>query len=91
MYFYNGHECSREGEATYTSRGVFLDHDALGDKCYFEIIPTTTGIKLGDPTKECRESSCGNRGTYDHGFFSFKTRSSLKSKIPSHGADDSYH
>jgi len=93
MYFYNGHECSREGEATYTSRGVFLDQeqDDLGDKCYFEIIPTTTGIKLEDPTEKCRENSCGNRGTYDDAFFSFKTRISLKAKIPSHGDDGSHH
>lgn len=83
MYFYNGHECSREGEATYTSRDMFLDQEQndLSDKCYFEIIPTATGIKLGDPTEKCRESSCGNRGAYDHGFFSYKRRTPLKSKV----------
>jgi hypothetical protein len=83
MYFYNGHQCSRQGEAKYTSRGIFVEEeqDDSGGKCYFEIIPTTTGIKLGDPTEKCRENSCGNRGTFDHGFFSFKARTPLKAKI----------
>jgi len=90
LYFYNGHECSREGEATYTSRGMFVDHEQSdsGGMCYFEIIPTTTGIKLGDPTEKCRENSCGNRGTYDRAYFSFKRRTPLKTKIHLEGDDD---
>jgi hypothetical protein len=92
LYFYNGHECSREGEATYTSRGVFLDQEQndSGDICYFEIIPTTAGIKLGDPTEKCRDNSCGNRGTYDHAYFSFKRRTPLKAKVQIHGDGDSH-
>jgi uncharacterized protein len=83
LYFYNGHTCSMQGEASYTRSGNFVakvQHDE-GKMCYFELIPTAVGIKLGDPTEKCRETTCGNRGTYNNAFFSFKRRTPLKAKI----------
>jgi hypothetical protein len=83
LSFYNGHECSMDGEASYTRRGIFVEEVQRdeGEMCYFELIPTATGIKLGDPTWKCRDTTCGNRGSYDHAFFSFKRRTPLKAKI----------
>ena len=83
LNFYNGHTCSMEGEASYTHRGIFVaeiqrDEDKM---CYFELIPTATGVKLGDPTWKCRDSTCGNRGSYDKAFFSYTRRTPLKAKI----------
>lgn len=77
LSFYNGHECSRDGVAVYKAGGMFVDHQVdpdVGRACYFEIIPTATGVRFGDPTGACRESDCGARGGYRGESFSFKQR-----------------
>ncbi len=83
LNFYNGHTCSRSGEAIYTSRGFFVDKkkNEMGDMCYFEIIPTATGVNFGDPTNKCRETDCGARGGFGGTHFSFKRRISREGKV----------
>jgi hypothetical protein len=77
LSFYNGHECARSGVASYKAGGMFVDRTvdpAEGKACFFEIIPTAQGVRLGDPTGACRESDCGARGGYRGESFSFKQR-----------------
>ena len=76
LNFYNGHECSRDGMASYKQNGAFVDIDKpeSGSTCYFEILPTRTGIQLVDPTGNCKEDSCGARGGYNGAGFTFKEK-----------------
>ena len=80
LEFYNGHSCSRSGEASYKRGGMFVDQeqDASGKMCVFELIPTASGLQLGDPTGVCRMSDCGARGGYGGAFFPFTDRSHPK-------------
>jgi uncharacterized protein len=74
LNFFNGHSCSRKGVATYRKGGFFVEKSkgVTAEKtCYFEIIPTEDGVKLGDPTGACRETDCGARGGYTSAGFSF--------------------
>ncbi|WP_446742976.1 hypothetical protein [Silvibacterium acidisoli] len=74
LNFFNGHSCSRKGVATYRKGGFFVDKSkgVTAEKtCYFEVIPTENGVKLGDPTGACRETDCGARGGYTDAGFSF--------------------
>lgn len=85
LQFFNGHECSLEGTASWRSAGFFVDQqqvesanashdDSLQSLCVFEIRPTATGLELADPTGACRNMSCGARGGYNGVTFSFKER-----------------
>ena len=85
LNFFNGHECSREGTASYREAGLFADrqqldpavfHNAgsLGGLCVFELIPTEEGVQLRDPTGACRLQDCGERGGYNSTQFSFAQR-----------------
>lgn len=85
LYFFNGHQCSLEGTASWRSRGFFVDQrkveradassdDPLQSLCVFEIRPTATGVEFADPTGICRQTSCGARGGYGGAKFSFKER-----------------
>ena len=77
LNFYNGHECTRSGVASFKAGGMFVDQTADpadGKACFFEIIPTARGVRLGDPTGVCRESDCGARGGYVAASFSFSQR-----------------
>ena len=76
LNFYNGHTCSREGTAVYKANGAFIDEvkDDSAETCYFEIIPTSTGVRLNDPNGACKAQSCGARGGYNGAGFSFAQR-----------------
>jgi hypothetical protein len=78
LQFYNGHECSLEGTATYKSAGFFVDQQMTDEPkfplCVFEILPEEDGVKFADPTGACRMTSCGARGGYNGAQFSFKDR-----------------
>ncbi len=67
LYFFNGHQCSREGVASYKRNGTFVDAaDGVSEgKCVFELVPTAEGIKFADPTGICKQDSCGERGGYN--------------------------
>ena len=56
---------------------MFVDQtvdSTSGKACFFEVIPTAKGVRLGDPTGVCRESDCGARGGYVNESFSFSQR-----------------
>jgi hypothetical protein len=76
LEFYNGHECSREGVASYKRAGAFVEQvqNDQGKLCVFEVIPTATGVQLADPTGMCRMTDCGARGGYNGTVFSFNER-----------------
>lgn len=66
LFFFNGHECYHDGVASYREAGLFAEHvkGIDGKECVFEVLPTSTGIKLTDPTGMCRMNDCGARGGY---------------------------
>jgi hypothetical protein len=76
LEFYNGHECNHEGVATYRRAGLFAEQlrDDQGKLCVFEVVPTSDGVELADPTGICRMSDCGARGGYNGAAFSSKER-----------------
>ncbi len=80
LYFFNGHQCSREGTASYKRNGTFVDaaDGASEKKCVFELNPAAEGVKLVDPTGICKQDSCGMRGGYNGIFFSNSERTSVK-------------
>ena len=81
LEFYNGHECNHEGVASYRRAGVFAEQvkDNQGRLCVFEVVPTTTGVQLQDPTGMCKLSDCGMRGGYNGAAFSSKERAKVDS------------
>lgn len=83
LNFSNGHSCSKSGEAIYNSKGFFVDHgkNDIGETCYFEVIPTATGVDFGDPTGQCKETNCGTRGSFHNTHFSFKRRIAREGKV----------
>ena len=78
LQFYNGHECSLEGTATYKRGGFFVDQQKTDQPkfplCVFEILSDENGVKFADPTGACKMMSCGERGGYNGAQFSFKDR-----------------
>ena len=76
LEFFNGHQCSREGVASYKRAGIFTElvQDGQGKLCVFEVVPTSTGVQLADPTGMCRLNDCGMRGGYRGAAFSSKER-----------------
>ncbi|GGA63301.1 hypothetical protein GCM10011507_13690 [Edaphobacter acidisoli] len=78
LEFYNGHECSLKGKATYARAGSFVylqkSDDAQEPECVFEIVPEKNGVKLKDKTGGCKMMSCGERGGYGGEGFTFKER-----------------
>jgi hypothetical protein len=45
--------------------------------CVFEVIPTKDGVKLADPTGECRSTDCGAR--HNNTLFKFTERTKAAS------------
>ncbi|WP_058187444.1 hypothetical protein [Terracidiphilus gabretensis] len=92
LEFYNGHECNREGTAIYRRAGLFAEQEKgdEGKLCVFEIIPSSKGVQLGDPTGACRLTDCGVRGGYNNAAFSMhekvKSRSINQSPENSHSS-----
>ncbi len=80
LYFFNGHECSREGVASYKRNGTFVDaaEGASEKKCVFELVPTAEGLKFADPTGICKLDSCGERGGYNGTSFLSSERTASK-------------
>ena len=78
LEFYNGHECSLKGTATYRRAGFFVDQQKTGEPasplCVFEIRPQDDGVQLLDPTGACKRISCGERGGYNGAHFRFRDR-----------------
>lgn len=78
LEFYNGHQCSIAGTATWRSAGFFVDQKPAempkAAACFFEIRPTGNGVHFADPTGGCKMLSCGERGGYNGAQFSFKDR-----------------
>ena len=78
LEFYNGHECSLDGTASYKRAGLFADQirsqDPKFPMCVLEIVPGEQGVTLADPTGGCKMMSCGERGGYNGTAFAFKDR-----------------
>jgi len=89
LEFFNGHQCNREGVASYRKAGFFVDQTSLDPDqaramfpagstppqlCIFEIIPTNGGVEFHDPTGICKMTDCAMRGGYNHASFSFEER-----------------
>jgi hypothetical protein len=83
LEFFNGHECNHEGVASYRRAGVFAEQveDNEGRVCVFEVVPTTTGVQLQDPTGMCKLSDCGVRGGYRGAAFSWEERVKVDSTV----------
>ncbi len=81
LEFYNGHECNHQGVASYRRAGIFAEQlqNDQGKLCVFEVVPTSAGVQLQDPTGMCRMSDCGARGGYNGAAFLSKERV----KVPS--------
>jgi hypothetical protein len=75
LNFYNGHSCSAEGVAEYQPGGEFVYRER-SDKmeCVLEIVPTAKAILLRDATGNCRMTTCGVRGSYEHASFARSLR-----------------
>lgn len=81
LFFFNGHECSRAGVASYRRDGAFVEQAevdwapaGVSRLCVFELIPTADGVQLSDPTGMCKLQSCGERGGYNGEPFKFSQR-----------------
>ena len=78
LQFYNGHECSLEGTASYRRSGFFVDQQKTDQPkfplCVLEILTDENGVKFADPAGACKMISCGERGGYNGAQFSFKDR-----------------
>ena len=89
LEFFNSHQCSREGVASYRKAGFFVDQTSMdpdlakatfpassapAQLCVFELIPTSSGVEFRDPTGICKVTDCGMRGGYNHASFSFEER-----------------
>ena len=75
LEFFNGHECNADGVAGFKRAGVFVSRMTGQDKaCVFELVPTLDGVKIADPTGQCRMLTCGARGGWVGAGFLFSDR-----------------
>jgi hypothetical protein len=80
LEFFNGHQCTRNGVASYRKAGFFVEQskaelgNVAGQLCVFELIPANKGVELRDPTGICRTTDCGARGGYNGASFSLEER-----------------
>jgi hypothetical protein len=83
LEFYNGHECNYEGVASYRRAGIFAEQveDNQGNLCVFEVVPTTAGVQLADPTGTCKMMYCGMRGGFRGAAFSSQERVKVDSTV----------
>lgn len=77
LQFYNGHTCSISGIAERDGARLTYADTTEGNGCVLHVIPTPTSIALDDPTGQCRNMTCGARGSYGDENFSPKHKKKI--------------
>ena len=77
LQFYNGHTCSIYGIAERDETRLTYYDTTSGNGCVLHVVPTSTRMTLDDPTGQCREMTCGARGSYGNENFSSKHKKKI--------------